>query len=176
MKPQSSLVTRFAMDNCRDSPRLCVLPKIGQRIAIAMRPVAVYPLFLAEFPARNPKSKVPKPVEHCQCGAQREQGEQYIDRRRRAVQSTERFAPKSAPITKSVEMWRVCACAAVGLALYWAIRRFLVKGIGWRVCAAFSNAGLFAIRNGARGERERARGELKAVGPGGRDTRTLFRG
>jgi hypothetical protein len=54
-------------------------------------------LFLAEFPARNPRSKVPKPVEHCQCGAQREQGEQYIDRRRRAVQWTERFAPKSAP-------------------------------------------------------------------------------
>jgi hypothetical protein len=53
--------------------------------------------FLAAFPARNPKSKVPKPVEHCQCGAQREQGEQYIDRRRRAVQWTERFAPKSAP-------------------------------------------------------------------------------
>ena len=48
----------------------------------------------------------------------------------------------------------------------WAILRFLVKGIGWRDCAAFSNAGLFAIRNGARGERGRARGELKTVRPG----------
>ena len=56
------------------------------------------------------------------------------------------------PITNSVEIWRVCASAVVGLPLYWAILRFLVKGIGWRDCAAFSNAGLFAIRNGARGK------------------------
>ena len=107
-------------------------------------------LFLAEFPARNPRSKVPKPVEHCQCGAQREQGEQYIDRRRRAVQWTERFAPKSAPITNSVEIWRVCALRRC-LPLNWAILRFMVKEIGRCDCAAFSKAGLFAIQNGARG-------------------------
>ena len=142
------------------------MPCDGQPIAIGIRPPAACPLFLAEFPARNPKSKVPKPVEHCQCGAQREQGEQYIDRRRRAVQWTERFAPKSAPITNSVEIWRVCASAVVGLPLYWAILRFLVKGIGWRDCAALSNAGLFTIRNGARGQAGRARGELKTVRPG----------
>ena len=56
------------------------------------------------------------------------------------------------PITNSFEIWRVCASAVVGPPLYWAILRFLVKGIGWRDCAAFSNAGLFAIRNGARGK------------------------
>ena len=39
----------------------------------------------------------------------------------------------------------------------------MAKGIGWRDCAAFSNAGLFAIRNGARGAVGRARGELKTV-------------
>ena len=55
-------------------------------------------------------------------------------------------------IKDSVEIWRVCAFAVVGLPLYWAILRFLVKGIGWRECAAYSNAGLFAIRNGARGK------------------------
>ncbi len=52
-----------------------------------------------------------------------QQGEQYIDRRRRVVQWTERFAPKSAPITHLIEVWRVCA-SAVGLPLYWAILRF----------------------------------------------------
>jgi|SRR5665213_582120 len=115
-----------------------------------MRPVAVYPLFLAEFPARNPKGKVPKPVEHCQCGAQREQGEQYIDRRRRAVQWKERFAPKS----DSLQI-RLKFGASAPLPLL-ALRelgnsKIPVKGIVWRDCAAFSNAGLFAIRNGARG-------------------------
>ena len=70
------------------------------------------------------------------------------------------------PITNSVEVWRVCASAVDGLPLYWAIPSFLLKGIAWRDCAAFSNAGLFAIRNGARGARGRARGELKTVRPG----------
>jgi hypothetical protein len=42
----------------------------------------------------------------------------------------------------------------------------LGKRRGWRECAALSKAGLFAIRNGARGERGRARGELKTVRPG----------
>ena len=41
---------------------------------------------------------------------------------------------------------------AFGTRLNWAILRFLVKRIGWGNCAAFSNAGLFAIRNGARGK------------------------
>jgi hypothetical protein len=50
--------------------------------------------------------------------------------------------------------------------LHWAILRFLVKGIGWRGCAALSKAGLFAIRNGARGQTGRAREELKTVRPG----------
>jgi hypothetical protein len=35
---------------------------------------------------------------------------------------------------------------------YWAILRFLVKGIEWRDYAAISDAGLFAIRSGARGK------------------------
>jgi hypothetical protein len=35
--------------------------------------------------------------------------------------------------------------------LYWAMPSFLLKGIVWRDCAAFSNAGLLTIRNGARG-------------------------
>ncbi len=72
----------------------------------------------------------------------------------------------SPPFTNSVEIWRVCGSAVVGPPLNWAILRFLVKGIGWRDCAAFSNAGLFAIRNGAQGARGRARGELKIVRPG----------
>jgi hypothetical protein len=55
-------------------------------------------------------------------------------------------------IKDSVEIWRVCASVVVGLPLNWAILRFLVKGIGWRDCAAISDAGLFAIRNGARGK------------------------
>jgi hypothetical protein len=57
---------------------------------------------------------------------------------------------------------RLCHCWPP---LCWAILRFLVKGIGWRDCAAFSNAGLFAIRNGAR-VKEGARGELKTFRPG----------
>ena len=100
------------------------------------------------------------------CGAQKEQGEQYIDRRRRAVQWTERFAPIPAPVSRSREIWRVCACAVVGPPLNWAILSFLVKGIEWRDCAALSKAGLFAIRNGARGQTGRAREELKTVRPG----------
>ncbi len=40
----------------------------------------------------------------------------------------------------------------VGPPLDWEILRFLVKGMGWRNCAPFSNAGLFTIRNGARGK------------------------
>jgi hypothetical protein len=52
-------------------------------------------------------------------------------------------------IKNSVEIWRVCASAVDDLPLHWAIPSFLLKGIVWRDCAAFSNAGLFAIRNGA---------------------------
>jgi len=70
------------------------------------------------------------------------------------------------PITNLIEIWRGCVSAVVGPPLNWAILRFLVQGIGWRDCAAFSNAGLFTIRNGARVERWRARGELKTVRPG----------
>jgi hypothetical protein len=62
------------------------------------------------------------------------------------------FRAKISPHYESFEIWRVCASAVVGHPLYWAILSFLVKGIGWRDCAAFSNAGLFAIRNGARGK------------------------
>ena len=69
-------------------------------------------------------------------------------------------------IKDSLEIWCVCASAIYGLPLYWAIPSFLLKGIAWRDCAAFSNAGLFAIRNGARGAVGRARGELKTVRPG----------
>jgi len=43
-------------------------------ITTGLCPPMIPLLFLAGFPARNPKSKVPKPVEHCQCGAQRETG------------------------------------------------------------------------------------------------------
>ena len=68
--------------NTRDAPTSCCLVT---RLSSGFRPA---------FPARNPRGKVPQPVEHCQYGAQREQGEQYIDRRRRAVQWTERFAPR----------------------------------------------------------------------------------
>jgi hypothetical protein len=78
-------------------------------------------------------------------------GEQYLDRRNGAVQWTERFAPKSAPIRSHVK-FGAAAPPVVGPPLNWAIPRFLVKGIGWHDCAAFSNAGLFAIRNGARGQ------------------------
>ena len=62
---------------------------------------------------------------------------------------------KQPPITNSFEIRRVCASAIVGHPLYWAILSFLVKEIGRRDCATFSNAGLFAIRNGARGKRVR---------------------
>ncbi len=55
------------------------------------------------------------------------------------------------PTTNSVQIWRVCASAVVGPPLNWAILRFLVKGIGWRGCAACFWAGLFSFRNGARG-------------------------
>ena len=79
------------------------------------------------------------------------------------------------PITNLIEIWRGCVSAVVGPPLNWAILRFLVQGIGWRDCAAFSNAGLFTIRNGARVERWRARGELKTVRPGAA-TRERFLG
>jgi hypothetical protein len=55
-------------------------------------------------------------------------------------------------IKDSVETWRVCASAVVGPSLNWAILRFMAIEIGWRGCAAISDAGLFAIRNGARGK------------------------
>jgi hypothetical protein len=42
------------------------MPSVGRAIAIAIRPTAAWLLFLAEFPARNPKSQVPKLGEHCQ--------------------------------------------------------------------------------------------------------------
>src|ERR1700722_8002827 len=77
------------------------------------------------------------------------------------------FSRQNQPRNKdSVEIWRVCASAVDGLPLYWAILRFLVKGIWWRGCAASFRAGLFTIWNGARGERGRAREELKTVRPG----------
>jgi len=79
-------------------------------------------------------------------------------------------------IKDSVEKWRVCASAIYSLPLNQAILRFMVKGIGRRECAALFLAGLFTIRNGARWKRGRACAELKTVRPGGRDTRTLFRG
>src|ERR1700678_228051 len=41
------------------------IPWDRQPIAIGIRPTVVS-LFLAVFPARNPKSKVPRPGEHCQ--------------------------------------------------------------------------------------------------------------
>jgi hypothetical protein len=83
---------------CSDSsPRLCVIPWDGQPIAIGIRPPAISHLFLAAFPARNPKSKVPRPDEHCQGGGSGRRGHD-LDRRRRAVQWTERFAPEPAPI------------------------------------------------------------------------------
>lgn len=56
------------------------------------------------------------------------------------------------PPSRSRMKYGASAPADVGLPLSWAILRFMVKGIGRRECAAFSNAGLFAIRNGARGK------------------------
>jgi hypothetical protein len=73
------------------------------------------------------------------------------------------FCANTSPVSLSREIWRVCASAVVGPPLNWAIVRFKVKGIGWRDCAAFSNAGLITIRNGARGQTGRAREELKTV-------------
>jgi hypothetical protein len=62
-------------------------------IALGIRPPAVALLLLAVFPAQNPKSKIPKPVEHCQGGGSGRRGHD-LDRRGRAVQWTERFAPR----------------------------------------------------------------------------------
>jgi hypothetical protein len=72
------------------------IPWDGQPIAIGIRPTVVS-LFLAEFPARNPKSKVPRPGEHSQGGGSGRRGHD-LDRRRRAVQWTEHFAPEPASI------------------------------------------------------------------------------
>jgi len=47
-------------------PRLGVMPWNHQPLAIGVRPPAACLLFLAVFSARNPRGKVPKPVEHCQ--------------------------------------------------------------------------------------------------------------
>ena len=55
------------------------------------------------------------------------------------------------PLQTRLEYARMCLCRCRP-SLSWAILRFLVKGIGWRECAAISKAGLFAIRNGARGK------------------------
>jgi hypothetical protein len=96
--------------------------------------------------------KSPSPASTVNVERRGKQGEQYIDRRRRPVQWTELFAPIPAPVSPSCEIWRVCASAVVSLPLSWAILRFLADGIEWRDCAALSNAGLFAIRNGARGK------------------------
>ena len=65
---------------------------------------------------------------------------------------------------------------AFGTPLNWAILRFLVKGIGWRECAAIAKAGLFAIRSGAGGERGRGAWRIENSPARGRDTRTLFGG
>jgi hypothetical protein len=79
-------------------------------------------------------------------------------------------------IKDSVERWRVCASTVDGPPLYWAIPSFLLKGIEWRGCAALFKAGLFAIRNGARGkEGARAGGELKTVRPGPRHENAFYR-
>ena len=63
---------------------LCVIPWDGQTVAIGIRPPAVSLLFLAVFPARNPKGKVPRPGEHCRGGGSGRRGHD-LDRRRRAV-------------------------------------------------------------------------------------------
>jgi hypothetical protein len=55
------------------------------RCSIATRSLSAYLLFLAVFPARNPKSKLPRPGEHCQGGGSGRRGHD-LDRRRRAVQ------------------------------------------------------------------------------------------
>ena len=59
--------------------------------------------------------------------------------------------------SRSCMKYGASAPAVLGLPLSWAILRFMVKGIGRRDCAAFSNAGLFTIRNGARGQTGRQR-------------------
>ena len=56
------------------------------------------------------------------------------------------------PISNSFEIWRDCASAAISTPSDWAVLRFSIKWVGWRKCAAISDAGLFAIRNGARGK------------------------
>jgi hypothetical protein len=79
------------------------------------------------------------------------------------------------PITNSVE-FQLGSATSNRLGFFWTETSSLVKWIGRRECAAFFKAGLFTIRNGARGERRCARGELKTFRPRGRDTRTLFGG
>jgi hypothetical protein len=102
-------------------------------------------------------------------------GEQYIDRRRRAVQWPD-VSRQYQPPSRSRMKYGASAPAVDGLPLNWAILRFLVKGIGWRDCTDFSNAGLFTIRNGARrGKRARA-WRIENSPARGRDTRTLFEG
>ena len=130
-------------------------------VAVIQSPASCL-LFLAVFPARNPKGKVPGPASIVKVEAAGDGGTTLTSAD--GPYNDGAFRAKISPsITNSVEIWRVRAHAVVGLPLYWAILRFPVKGIGWRDCAACSSAGLFTIRNGARGHTGRARGELKTV-------------
>jgi len=61
------------------------------------------------------------------------EGEQYIDRRRRAVQWTECFAPTPADVSLSCHIWRVCGSAVIGPPLN------RVTLIAWRDCSALSD-------------------------------------
>ena len=122
------------------------------------------------------RAKVPRPGEHCQCGAQRGQGEQYIDRHRRAVQWTERFAPKSAPHFHLVsDVARLCLCRRLGFIrlgqpeiarqMSWAARmRLLVQ------CRSVCNS------ERSVGERGRAREELKTDRPGAATRKRFLEG
>ena len=67
------------------------------------------------------------------CGAQREQGEQYIDRRRRAVQWTDRFAPKLAPIRSHVKYGATAPPFQMPVCLQFGTERGGKRARAWRI-------------------------------------------
>jgi hypothetical protein len=122
------------------------------------------------------KSKVPRPGEHCQGRGSGRRGHD-LDKRRRAVPWTHRFAPKSAHISISFEVSRGCASAVTSTSSDWAVLRFLwPKDLGGANAPPCFQGRSVCNSERSAGARGRAREELKTVRPGGRDTRTLLGG
>ncbi len=157
MKPQSSLATRFATDSCRNSPPpgYAFCPKSVNALPSAYARLRPVPCFWQNSRREILKAKSPSLSSTVNVERRGNRASNTLTGADGLYNGRSVSRQNQPPITNSFEIRRACASAIVGHPLYWAILSFLVKGIGWRDYAAFSNAGLFAIRNGARGKRVR---------------------